>query len=271
MKNPYLVMRAKITDERKEAEDVKTIRFSLIDVPSGGFRSVPGQFLMASVFGFGEATFGIVPTEKEDEFEFSFRRTGTVTEALFGLKAGETIGIRGPFGNGYPVGMMKGKDITLLSGGIGFPPIKSLLLHLLKDSNRYGNISLYYGARSPEDVIYKKELSGWEKTIDVHVTVDNSCGLWSGCIGTVADMLKDKSVSEKELAFMCGHPLMMKSACEILAGNGMKPDKIYVSLERLMKCGMGVCGHCNIGGFYVCKDGPVIRLDRLLSLDEKVW
>ena len=228
---------------------------------------------MVSAFGYGEATFGIVPTEKKDEFEFSFKKVGNVTTALFKMKRNDIIGVRGPFGKGYPLNKLEGKDIILVAGGIGFPPIKALLMFLLMRRKRYGRIELYYGARTPEDIVYKKELREWSKRRDlkVKITVDEATGKWKGNVGVVTTILEDLKVNKRTYAFICGPPIMMKFVTQKLVEKGLKENRIYASMERLMQCGIGACGHCNISHLYVCKDGPSMRVDKLLSLVEKPW
>ena len=269
--NPYIPKLARLVKVKKEAPDVKTFRFKFVE--KSKFNFVPGQILMVTVFGIGEATFGIVPTEKKDEYEFTVKKMGTVTSALFKLKKGDVIGIRGPFGNGYPVKELKGKSILLVAGGVGFPPIKSLLLYLLKNRKVYGRIELYYGAKTPEDLVYKKELKEWSKRKDlkVRVTVDRATEGWKGHVGVVTTILEDVEVDENTLAFMCGPSIMMKFVTLKLKERGLSEDRIYASMERLMECGVGACAHCNIGNVYVCKDGPVFRVDKLFKLVEKPW
>jgi NAD(P)H-flavin reductase len=269
--NPYLPRIAKIVNTKKETSDVKTFRFRFVD--NKKIRFLPGQVIMVSVFGFGESTFGIVPTEKNGLYEFSIKKMGMVTKALFELRKGSYIGIRGPFGNGYPVAKIKGKNVLLIAGGIGFPPIKALLLHLLKNRKAYGRVELYYGAKTPEDIVYKKELKEWSKKKDlkVRITVDQATKKWKGHVGVVTTILEDIEVDNKTLAFVCGPGIMMKFVTQKLLEKGMKENRIYVSMERLMQCGVGMCGHCNIGKIYVCKHGPVFRVDELMRLTERPW
>ncbi|MHA1743363.1 MAG: FAD/NAD(P)-binding protein [Candidatus Heimdallarchaeota archaeon] len=269
--NSYVPKLAKIVKIKKEAPDVKTFRFRLIDNSRLSF--IPGQVIMVSVFGIGEATFGIVPTENSREYEFSVKKVGSVTKALLELKANDMIGIRGPFGNGYPMKRLKGKNILLIAGGIGFPPIKSLLLTLLKKRKSYKRIELYYGAKTPEDIVYKKELKAWSKMEDikVRIIVDKATKGWRGDVGVVTNILEDAEIDNKTIVLMCGPGIMMKFVTLKLKEKGLRENQIYASMERLMQCGLGVCGHCNIGGLYVCKDGPVFRVDDLFKLTEKPW
>ena len=268
--NPYIPKFARIVKVKKETSDVKTFRFKLND--GSTLTSVPGQVIMVSVFGFGEATFGIIQTERENEYEFTVKRVGNVTQKLFRMKKGDVIGIRGPFGNGYPVRKMKGKNIVIVGGGIGIPPLKSLVLYLLERRNLYGDIEVYYGARTPEDVVYKNDLKEWKKRgIKVEVTVDKGNEKWRGNVGVVTTLLENMKVGKNTVACICGPPIMLKFVSMKLVENGMKEDQIYVSMERLMKCGIGLCGHCNIGKAYVCKDGPVFTLKELKKLTERVW
>ncbi|UCG95794.1 MAG: FAD/NAD(P)-binding protein [archaeon] len=266
--NPYMPEMARIEKTRKETHDVKSFWFRMKNGRTLNFR--PGQVIMVSVFGFGESTFGIIPTEIKGVYEFSVKKMGTVTEELFKLKSGDLIGIRGPFGNGYPMEKMKGKDIVIVGGGIGFPPLKSLILTLLKKRSMYGDIGIYYGARTPEDIVYKKDLKEWEGNgVKVRVTVDKGNGKWKGHVGVVTTILED--LRPGSLAFVCGPSVMLKFVAQKLRESGFKDRQIYVSMERLMQCGTGMCGHCNVGKVYVCKHGPVFGLDELKKLTEKIW
>ncbi len=265
--NPYIPKMFKIEKVKKESPEVKSFWFKM-----PGIKFNPGQVIMVSVLGFGESTFGIIPTERKDVYEFTMRKTGTVTDKLFDMTKGKKIGIRGPFGKGYPVKYMKGKNIMLIAGGIGIPPIKSLLLDLIKKREEYKNISLLYGARTPADIVYKNDIKKWKKeeNIEVKVTVDKADKKWKGNVGVVTELIGCENKKET-VACMCGPCVMSKFVCKKLKGMGIKENQIYVSMERLMKCGIGMCGHCNIGKAYVCKDGPVFRLDKLMELTEGVW
>lgn len=265
--NPLLPEMARIEKVRRETPNVKTFWFKMENGGKLVFR--PGQVIMVSIFGFGESTFGIIPTGNKGVYEFSVKKIGTVTGKLFELKKGDPIGIRGPFGNGYPLEKMEGNDIVIVGGGIGFPPLKSLMLEILKKRKKYGNIILCYGAKTPQDIVYKKEIREWKKKVDVRVTVDKACKEWKGNVGVVTNLLED--LEGKGLAFVCGPPVMMKFVTKKLREREFEGRHIYVSMERLMHCGTGMCGHCNIGKVYVCKNGPVFRLDKLEKLTEKIW
>jgi NAD(P)H-flavin reductase len=165
---------------------------------------------------------------------------------------------------------MKG-DVIMVAGGIGIPPIKSLMLYLLKNKRKYGKIGLYYGAKTPEERVYKRELNEWGKEVEVKVTVDKGNKDWKGNVGVVTNLLEKLRPGKKAIACMCGPPIMSKFVSQKLVERGMKWDQIYVSMERMMQCGLGMCGHCNIGKVYVCKHGPVFRLDELKKNTEKFW
>src|SRR4030042_1089673 len=203
--NPYLPEIARIINVREETPDVKNFQFTT----NRNIKFAPGQVIMVSVLGFGESTFGIIPTGKKRVYEFSVKKIGTVTDGLFRLKKGNYVGVRGPFGNGYPMKAMAGKNIILVAGGIGFPPIKSLLLKLLERRKTYGKISLYYGARTPEEIVYRKELEDWSRLLDVKVTVDKGNAGWKGNVGIVTQIL-EKVETKNALAFLCGPPGMLK-------------------------------------------------------------
>jgi NAD(P)H-flavin reductase len=168
---------------------------------------------------------------------------------------------------------MVGKDILLIAGGIGFPPIRALLAHIVENRKRYGEVDLFYGARSPKDIVYKKELREWgvRKDIGVHLTVDVGDKRWKGRVGVITTLLTDIRPGPNSVAAICGPPIMIKFVVKSLLERGAEERQMYASMERLMQCGFGVCGHCNIGKVYVCKDGPVFRVDGLKKLTEGVW
>ena len=266
--NSYLPKLAVIEKVKKETKDVKTFWFKTEEE----IEFVPGQVIMVSVFGFGESTFGIIPTENRGVYEFSAKKVGTVTNKLFKMGRGDWIGIRGPFGNGYPVEKMEGKNVIIIGGGIGIPPLKSLLLHILKNREKYRDVEIYYGARTPEDIVYRKEFEDWmkKKDLKVEVTVDKGNKKWKGNTGVVTTLLENLEV-KNSIICACGPPVMLKFVTMKLLEIGAKKENIYISMERLMKCGVGMCGHCNIGKFYVCKHGPVFTLKKLEESSEKVW
>jgi len=198
--------------------------------------------------------------------EFSIKKTGQVTSALHEMEAGSKIGIRGPFGNAFPVEELRGQNLLIIGGGIGLAPLRPLIYSVLDNRATYGKVSLVYGARSPQDIVYKKEIKAWNdgENIRVYLTVDQGDEEWTGNIGVVTDYLKKISPSsDNTTAITCGPPIMIKLVCQVLGELGFSSEKIITTLERKMRCGMGLCGHCNIGSKYVCIDGPVFTIRQL--------
>jgi NAD(P)H-flavin reductase len=236
------------------------------------FEFVPGQFCELSVLGKGEAPFGIASSPMErGSLKFTINKAGVVTTALHQIAEGEEIGIRGPLGNGYPIGLFEGKNILVIGGGFAFTTLRSLIDFFLKPENRskVREITIIYGARMPGLLLYKEELLQWEKRSDVRlvVTVDMGDKDWKGKVGLVPNVLEEVAPSsENTYAVLCGPPIMIKFTFPKLMALHFTDEWIYTSLERRMKCGIGKCGRCNIGHLYVCKDGPVFNYGQLKKL-----
>lgn len=269
-KEDYAPKIAEIIGTEKEAPAIKTFKLKFRDMSTLKF--MPGQFIQVSVFGVGEAPISMCSSPFErDYFEISVRNVGNVTSALFGLKEGDTIGVRGPYGKPYPVNKFRRKDLVLVAGGVGFPPLNSLVEYLAKDRGHYGRIFLLYGARTPEDLIFRKRIEKWKKrAIGVYFTVDKPDDKWKGDVGVVTTLF-DKYDIRGDIGISCGPPVMLKFVTQSFQKMGIKDPNIHLSLERMMQCGMGKCGHCNIGNKYVCLDGPVFNYEQLKGLTEKVW
>jgi len=269
--NPYLPERARIVATEMENATVKTFRVVFDDAARmKEFSFRPGQVGQLTAFGTGEATFVInsSPT-RMDYLQFSVMRAGEVTTALHSLKEGDVIGVRAPLGNSFPVEDMKGKNVILVAGGIGMAPLRTLLLYMLDNRADYGDILLVYGTRSPEDFCYKADLEEWRGRDDMKVveTVDNACTLWTKCVGLVPNVLLDEKPSpENAVAVTCGPPIMIRYTLQALEKLGFTDEQIITTLERRMKCGLGLCGRCNIGEKYVCVDGPVFTMAELRDL-----
>jgi len=270
-KNPYIPELAEIVEIRDEAPNIKTFRIRFRDrALQESFRFTPGQFVELTVFGYGEAPFSISSSPLErDFFELTIRKMGTVTRALFRLGPGGVVGVRGPFGRGWPIEKMKGENVLIIGGGIGIAPLRPLVEYIIANRNDFGDVILLYGARTPKDIVYKKELERWKEHIDVRLTVDIGDKTWRGRTGVVTVLLDDVDVNPKETySVQCGPPIMIHFVVKKLVEMGFPDDRILFSLERLMKCGMGFCGHCMIGGKFVCKDGPVFDYSEVKTLLE---
>lgn len=263
MHSAYLPKLVKIERSVKETPDIKTFYLRKICNFS------PGQFLEISCLGKGEAPISIASSPDEDYLKISFRRIGNVTNGLFELKQKNTIGLRGPFGNGFPLEKLRTKKLLFIAGGIGIAPLRSLLKFLIiSQPHRIGDIIFLYGARKPQDLLYKNELKHWNKSIKLMLTVDNPDREWHGRVGVVTKLLDEISIEPlKTIALICGPEIMMRFTTAKLIELGFLPSNIILSLERLMKCGVGKCGHCYIADKFVCTDGPVFSYEQLNSLN----
>ncbi len=260
-----------------EAMDIKTFELVFLNQKEKEkFRFDCGQFAMLSVAGAGESPIGIASSPLDDEYlHFTVKRypTGVLTTALHGLEEGSEIGVRGPYGNFYPLKAMQDKNILIVGGGFAFTTLRSTIRYLLHDKNRsrFKDITVFYGARSPGELIYKSELKQWEERDDVnmYVTVDKGEENWKGRVGLVPNVLKEVAPSsENSVVLVCGPPIMLKYTMPPLLDLGFSSERIITSLERRMSCGIGKCGRCNIGSKYVCKDGPVFTYKELRQLPE---
>ena len=272
MKNPYIPQKARIQKIVMETEDrnIKSFDLAIVDADKAkSFQFVPGQFAELSITGKGEAPFGIASSPTENGIlKFSINKAGLFTTALNNMEEGQTIGIRGPLGNYYPVKELEGKNVVIVSGGFAFTTLRSLIIYLLQPENRpkFKDITVIYGARRPGMLLYRDELAAWAKRSDIkmHVTVDAAENGWDGRVGFVPAITKEVAPSADNAgALVCGPPVMIKYTIPVLQELGFAPDNIILSLEMRMKCGIGMCGRCNIGGKYVCKDGPVFTLAQL--------
>ncbi len=274
---PYTVTIRKITIEN-EARDIKTFELVFADQSQrDSFDFVPGQFAELSVFGAGEAPIGIASSPLDaDCITFTVKKysTGVVTNALHNCELGQTIGLRGPFGNHYPFDQLAGKDIVIVGGGFAVTTLRSTIRYLLHESKRsdFGKITFFYGARTPGELIYREEISSWAQRsdIDVHLTVDNPDDSWTAHTGVVPAVVTSVApTAQNAIALVCGPPIMVKYTIPALRDLGFTPEQIITSLEMRMKCGIGKCGRCNIGSKYVCIDGPVFSVAELEKLPQE--
>jgi len=273
--NPLMPMMATIVETIDETPSIKTFRVRLDDEAAmEAFTFMPGQVGQLSVFGVGESTFVInsSPTRME-HLQFSVLKTGEVTARLHQLKAGDKVGVRAPLGNWFPVERMRGRDILFVGGGIGMAPLRTLLVYMLDNRNDFGKISLLYGSRSPEDMAFQSDLAEWLARTDMTtvLTIDNPSGGWPHEVGLIPNVLKEMGPSAKNcVAVTCGPPVMIKFTIQALKELEFPDESIISTLERRMKCGVGLCGRCNIGGKYVCVDGPVFTWAELKTLPQEL-
>lgn len=267
---PHLM---RIEEIRDETPDVKTLKLCFLDPEmQEGFTFRAGQFGLYSVFGEGESTFCIAsPPTWRSHLECTFRAVGKVTEALRRKDVGDVIGFRGPYGNNFPLESFVGKDLLFVIGGIALPPLRCLIWNCLDRRDQFGAVRIVYGARTVADLVYKAELAAWGARPDVELetTVDpgGETPDWTGRIGFVPTVLEQWAPpSANALAFVCGPPIMIRYSMPVLQQLGFRPPDIYTTLENRMKCGIGKCGRCNIGGTYVCKEGPVFTAADLTAL-----
>lgn len=277
MKNPYrpiLTKIEKVTVEN-EAKDLKTFQLVFCnEEEANDFRFQCGQFAELTVLGVGECPIGIASSPMDKAFlEFTVKRypDGLVTNALHNCRLGDKIGVRGPLGNSFPMEKMEGKNVVFVGGGFAFTTLRSTIKYMLHEDNRskFGNLTLIYGARSPGELLYKEQLKEWEalNDIETHITVDKGDENWKGKEGFVPAVLDQVAPSPNNaVVLVCGPPIMLKFTLPVLTKLGFGSGEIVTSLEMRMKCGIGLCGRCNIGSKYVCMDGPVFTYEQIKAL-----
>ena len=275
MANPYMPYVATVKEVIRETPTIMTFRVVLDDAEvMKNFRHEPGQVGQLSIYGVGEATFVInSPPTRREFIQFSVMRAGEVTSALHKLKAGDKVGVRAPLGNSFDYNAMKGKNILFVGGGIGMAPLRTLLLYMFDNRSDYGKITLLYGARSPEDMAFAYEIEEWRKTknTEVVLTIDREAEGWKERVGLIPNVLLEMNPSSKDtVAITCGPPIMIKFTLQALDKLKFKPEQIITTLERRMKCGIGICGRCNIGDKYVCVDGPVFTYAELRGMVDEL-
>jgi len=274
IKNPYIPFPAVIKRIKSETHDTKTFTLSFMDETlRHNYSFAPGQFNMVSLFGIGEAPISISSDPSDSStFQHTVRSVGNVTDALAKKKEGDIVWVRGPYGNGWPVDLLKGKNVLVVSGGIGLAPLRPVITAIVKNRHLYGDVEVLYGARNPDERLFTDEFSDWAKKIQFRQTVDSAKGYeWPHTVGVVT-VLFDIMTSKPDNAIVltCGPEIMMKFVVKGLIARGFSPEQIYVSLERRMNCGVGKCGNCQIGSKFVCKDGPVFAYAELQTLVENV-
>jgi len=271
--NPYRPIRAEVLDVITETPTIKTIRFK----PDEEITFKTGQFVEITIPGVGEAPF--TPSSQpsvKDIMEVSVMRVGKVTDKIHELKKGDVIGVRGPFGKGYPLADFKGKEVLVVGGGCGFAPLRSLMYSFFEISTELKKLLFRGGCKSPSEFLYKKEIGEWakRKDLDMDLTVDKkeeSDKDWKGNVGLVTTILDKLDMDcKKGIAVVCGPPIMMKFVTKKVLDLGFKEENLYLSMEKNMSCGIGKCGHCRIGIYYACKDGPVFKYSQIKDSPE-IW
>jgi len=276
-KNPFLPEPARIVRMYPLTEDVKFFQVRLVDIEKSlSFQYRPGQFAMISVLGAGEAPFSISSTpSRPGLLEFCIRQTGTVTRAIFNFKENDLIGVRGPYGNGFPIEKMEGKDILIVMGGLGAAPLRSVLLYCLDNRDLFGRVILLHGAKRPGEMIFLQEFLDLKKRSDLecYLTVDqDDTGQWVDNVGVVTTLFPQlKEINPNQtVALVCGPPVMYKFVIQELLKLNIPKDQILMTLERRMKCGVGKCGHCAIDYIYTCLDGPVFTYWDVIHMRELI-
>ena len=259
---------AEITQLKHETEGVGSIWLRFEDPAiRENYRFLPGQFNMLYLPGYGEAAISISsdPQDTQGVVGHTIRFVGDVTKAISRLKVGDVIGLRGPFGSAWPMDEIEGRDIVIASGGIGLAPLRPAIYHIMHHRERYGKVLLIYGARTPKDLLYPNEYEQWRANdIDVQITVDRADETWDGQVGVVPMLFyRFRLDHQKSVVLTCGPEIMIRFVIYEGLARRIPAERIYVSLERNMKCGQGSCGHCQIGPYFICKDGPVFRFDAL--------
>ena len=268
MTNPYLIHPATIVEKIQEAEDIHTYRLQLNDEDTRrNFRFAPGQFNMVYLFGVGEVAISIISDPDEPErLDHTIRAVGRVTSAIGRLRAGDTVGIRGPFGQGWPLEDARGHDIVIATGGLGCAPVVGAIDYIFRRRSDYGAVKIIHGVKTPRDLLYHERFETWRRQPDTEVLLasDRPDGTWRYHVGVVTELFERVPINAaKTMVLMCGPEIMMRLGVPILMNRGIPATAVYVSLERHMECGIGLCGHCQMGPFFLCKDGPVMRYDRV--------
>jgi len=277
LENVYLPKAAVLERVVDEIEDVKTFFWRFEDEhEQESFRKfMPGQFAQVSIFGAGEFPASLPPSPTEKEVFFTIRKVGTVTAAMHAMKPGDRFAVRGPYGNGFPMEQYYGQNLVFVAGGIGLIPLRSCIVYALHNRERYQKVQVFYGARTPKDLMYVDLLRGWERSagFECHLTVDRKDSSWQGNVGVVGSLFQKPGVElpvDNTTVFVCGPPVMFRFVLKDLKSMGFQDRQMVSTLERYMKCGVGKCGHCCIGVAYVCVDGPVFNLEQIKKLGEEI-
>jgi anaerobic sulfite reductase subunit B len=258
--NPYLPKPYKVLEFFRETPDTFTITIDM------AVKHDPGQFVQVSIPGIGESPISIC-SDSDKFLKLNIREVGNVTNALAELKKGDTLFVRGPYGKGYPMPVLKGNDLLIIGGGCGVAPLKGIIDYVENHRSDYGTVELFLGYRGPNEIIFRREIEEWTKKYSLNVTVDkNPSGefCYNAKTGFITEAIKAAPITNKnKVVFICGPPVMMKFVIELLKQKGFNDDQIFISAERLMFCAIGICCHCMIHGKFTCMDGPVFRYDEI--------
>ena len=275
--NIYLPKTAILDRVTDDIAEVKTFFWHFEDAGEQARfkRFLPGQFAQVSLFGVGEFPASLPPSPTEEKTFFTIRQVGSCSAALHRLRPGDRFGVRGPYGRGFPMEEYQGKNLVFVAGGIGLIPLRSCIVYALQHRDRYRQIQIYYGAKTPKELMYGENLLEWQKAPGVacHLTVDRATDGWGGHVGVVGSLFKQPGVRlpvDDTIAFVCGPPVMFRFVIRDLKALGFQDRNIVSTLERYMKCGVGKCGHCCIGVAYVCVDGPAFTYEQIHRLGEDI-
>jgi NAD(P)H-flavin reductase len=265
--NPMMPRPFRVMEIKQNLSDTFTI--VLCPEDGGTFHFAPGQFNMIYVYGVGEVPISISGDPSDTSVLLhTTRSVGRVSRAFNALKSGSIVGVRGPFGVPWPVEIAEGMDLLFVAGGVGLAPLRPAIYQAMNNRGKFGNLTILYGARTPEDILFKDEFTQWRARFDINaqVTVDSSTGTWAGNVGLVTKLIGAGGFNSSNMVtFTCGPEVMMRGVVDNLQQRGVPLDRIYLSMERNMKCGVGLCGHCQWGTGFVCKDGPVFRYDKIVD------
>ena len=274
LENPFVPYLATLKSVVELTPDIKLLKVELLDpAVRAGFDYKPGQFALLSAFGQGEAPFGIVSLpQHRDGLEFAVRRIGTVTAAIHELEPGDILGVRGPFGNHFPLEDYVGKNIVIIGGGIGMAPLRPVINQILEHRNDYGKLLIINGARTPQDLVFAPEFQAWMEAprTKLELTVDRGDEQWRGRAALVPNVVKEVAPSpDNAIAITCGPPIMIRYTLAVLKELGFRDSQIITTLEAKMKCGLGKCARCNVGDKYICQDGPVFTFEQISQFLEQ--
>lgn len=267
---PLLPEPAQIVEKRSFAPDIHAYRLRLVDPSARArFDFVPGQFNMVYVPGVGEVAISISSDPDEEDLEHTIRIVGRTTRVIDTMGPGDVIGLRGPYGRGWPLAEARFKDVLVVTGGLGCAPVTGAVEYLFRRRAQYGHLTILHGVKKPDDLVHRDRFAAWRRAPDTTVllTTDQPDRSWRDRSGVVTELFEEVALDPgRTVVFMCGPEVMMRYAVQSLAGRGVPHERIYVSLERNMKCAVGACGHCQLGPEFVCKDGPIFPYARIAHL-----